>query len=61
MKQGPTIILDFDSTLKRPVSSRYAEGMFNQLMRPDGKMFNVSTRVLIIHGTVYWGAAWHSG
>ena len=34
--------IDYDLTLKRPVSSRYAEGLFNQLMRPDGKMFNVS-------------------
>ncbi|XP_053399868.1 von Willebrand factor A domain-containing protein 3B-like isoform X2 [Mercenaria mercenaria] len=33
---------DFDSTLKRPVSSRYAEGMFHQLMRSDGKMFNIT-------------------
>ncbi|XP_052792048.1 von Willebrand factor A domain-containing protein 3B-like [Mya arenaria] len=33
---------DFDPTLKRPVSSRYAEGRFHQLMRPDGKMFNVT-------------------
>lgn len=36
---------DFDSTLKRPVASRYAEGIFNQLMRPDGQMFNVSTNI----------------
>ncbi|KAL4230601.1 Von Willebrand factor A [Mactra antiquata] len=33
---------DYDWTLKRPVASRYAEGLFHQLMRPDGKMFNVT-------------------
>lgn len=33
---------DFDPTLRRPVSSRYAEGLFQQLMRSDGKMFNVT-------------------
>ena len=36
------IITDFDRVIKRPVASRYAEGLFNQLQRADGKMFNVS-------------------
>ncbi|XP_059179164.1 von Willebrand factor A domain-containing protein 3B-like isoform X2 [Physella acuta] len=33
---------EFDESLKKPVSSRYCGGMFQQLLRPDGRTFNVS-------------------
>ena len=39
------IFPDFDRVIKRPVASKYAEGLFNQLQRADGKMFNVSLKL----------------
>ena len=33
---------DFDRSLKRPISSRYADGLFHQICRPDGKTFNIT-------------------
>ncbi|VDH98103.1 Hypothetical predicted protein [Mytilus galloprovincialis] len=33
---------DFDRSLKRPISSRYADGLFHQILRPDGKTFNIT-------------------
>ncbi|KAJ8298494.1 hypothetical protein KUTeg_025025 [Tegillarca granosa] len=33
---------DYDRTLKKPVSSKYANGLFNQVYRPDGKTFNIT-------------------
>ncbi|CAL1540981.1 unnamed protein product [Lymnaea stagnalis] len=33
---------EFDEALKKPVSSRYCEGQFSQLLRPDGRTFNVN-------------------
>ncbi|XP_064636642.1 von Willebrand factor A domain-containing protein 3B-like isoform X2 [Lineus longissimus] len=33
---------DFDPSLKKPVSSRYGEGMFKRYFRQDGKVFNIS-------------------
>ena len=38
------MIVDFDRSLKRPISSRYADGLFHQICRPDGKTFNVSIK-----------------
>lgn len=32
---------EFDTNLKKPISSRYGGGLFRQLIREDGKTFNV--------------------
>ena len=41
-----SVITDFDRVIKRPVASKYGEGLFNQLQRADGKMFNVSNNMI---------------
>nr|KAG5692191.1 hypothetical protein BaRGS_008737 [Batillaria attramentaria] len=33
---------DFDPSMKRPISSRYAQGLFQQLFGADGKTFNIT-------------------
>ncbi|KAH9498636.1 von Willebrand factor A domain-containing protein 3B, partial [Bulinus truncatus] len=33
---------EFDDSLKKPVSSRYGRGLFQQLLRPDGRTFNIN-------------------
>ena len=48
-----SVITDFDRVIKRPVASKYGEGLFNQLQRADGKMFNVST-VLSLYNTPHF-------
>ena len=35
-------LTDFVNPLKKPISSRYAEGLFQKYLRSDGKTFNVS-------------------
>ncbi|KAK0045323.1 von Willebrand factor A domain-containing protein 3B-like isoform X1 [Biomphalaria pfeifferi] len=33
---------EFDDSLKKPVSSRYGSGLFKQMLRPDGRTFNIN-------------------
>ena len=37
------LIADYDLHLKKPVSSRYGNGLFPQIFRSDGHTFNVSS------------------
>ena len=37
--------LDYDHSLKKPVCSRYGEGMFTRYPRKDGTVYNVNVSI----------------
>ncbi len=37
---------EYDNSLKKPIASRYGNGMFQKFFRSDGQTFNVSDNVM---------------
>ena len=38
------LVSEYDTAVRKPISSRYASGMFQKYLRSDGKTFNVSRK-----------------